>query len=210
MYNSVFLIGFRTVGKSTTGKILAETLGFRFIDTDNLVEARARQTISRLTQNGTNWYNFRSLEYQVLQEVVLEERVVVSCGGGVGVNDIKLKGSLKTFGELEAKLLIDNTQIAKILLTLSESQLKQRLTTNQQKNQRLRPSLNRDLAKQIDFSQSQKQSQETLKQKVIADLQVFQQRKPLYEKFANLTVNTGLQSTKNVSKTIVNFLSKPF
>ena len=44
----IVLTGFMGAGKSTTGALLAEKLGWRFLDTDATIEARAGVTIAQL------------------------------------------------------------------------------------------------------------------------------------------------------------------
>ena len=44
----VFLTGFMGVGKTKIGGILASRLGRKFLDTDNLIEAREGKSISRI------------------------------------------------------------------------------------------------------------------------------------------------------------------
>ena len=48
MNTDVILIGFMGSGKTTTGKKLAELLGFEFLDTDERVEEQEGMTIRRI------------------------------------------------------------------------------------------------------------------------------------------------------------------
>lgn len=69
-------------GKSTIGKPLAQALGYRFFDTDTVIEQAAGQSISQIfATSGES--DFRQLETQVLSELSAYTRLVVSTGGGI-------------------------------------------------------------------------------------------------------------------------------
>lgn len=79
---SIFLIGMMGCGKTTVGQILAAQLGYRFLDTDALVEQAATMTIADIfAQSGET--AFREIETQVLAEVSTYSRLVVATGGGI-------------------------------------------------------------------------------------------------------------------------------
>jgi len=78
----IALIGFMATGKSTIGPLLAEKLGYTFIDTDEMVEAAKKMRISEIFNNlGEN--AFREAEYDVLKQVISLEKAVISTGGGI-------------------------------------------------------------------------------------------------------------------------------
>lgn len=80
----VFLIGFMGAGKSTVGKLLADRLGFRFVDLDAAIEARAGRSIAEIfAEDGEP--AFRAMEHEALLEYAGESGLVVACGGGVVV-----------------------------------------------------------------------------------------------------------------------------
>ena len=77
----VYLAGFMGSGKSTIGPILANTLGFEFVDIDKLVENKAaKRIIDIFTNDGEQ--AFRALEHASLQEIATRSHSVVSLGGG--------------------------------------------------------------------------------------------------------------------------------
>lgn len=77
----LFLVGFMASGKTTLGRALADDLGLTFIDTDNYLEYRYRQTISQIfATRGEE--AFRQLERTILHEVADFEDVVIAAGGG--------------------------------------------------------------------------------------------------------------------------------
>ncbi|OIP75715.1 MAG: shikimate kinase [Oscillatoriales cyanobacterium CG2_30_44_21] len=79
---NIFLIGMMGAGKSTVGKILAQKLGYNFLDTDPLIEQCAGKSISEIfAHDGEE--AFRDLEQQVLSQVSTYTRLVVATGGGI-------------------------------------------------------------------------------------------------------------------------------
>lgn len=90
----IILIGFKHVGKSAIGQRLAEELNLVHVDLDNLIEQKhcrdAGQALNCrqiMTEHGAN--HFRSLEKQVLQEMLLDEddTRVISVGGGTPLDE---------------------------------------------------------------------------------------------------------------------------
>ncbi len=90
MNNNVVLIGFMGAGKSTIGKILAEKLEKRFIETDDLIEEKAEKSIPKIfEEEGEN--RFREYEKKVIKEITAIGDAVISCGGGVVLNSENIK-----------------------------------------------------------------------------------------------------------------------
>jgi len=82
----IFLTGFSGSGKSTIGPLLANSLGYEFVDLDQSIEKSAGKSITRIfAENGEEY--FRALELRTLRELVEQKRLVVSLGGGVLEND---------------------------------------------------------------------------------------------------------------------------
>jgi shikimate kinase len=77
----VYLVGFMGAGKSSVGARLAELLGWRFIDLDGRIEARAGESIRDLFRREGEPY-FRMLEREELRRVSFEREAVVALGGG--------------------------------------------------------------------------------------------------------------------------------
>ncbi|HIK37681.1 MAG: shikimate kinase [Geminocystis sp.] len=79
---NIYLIGMMGAGKTTVGKLLAQRLGYRFLDTDSLIETITGKTINQIfREEGES--GFRELENRVLQEVSAYVRTVVATGGGI-------------------------------------------------------------------------------------------------------------------------------
>lgn len=68
-------------GKSTVGRLVARALGVPFLDTDRLIEERARKSVAEIF-SGPGEDFFRRLEAEVVGELLPLGRVVVALGGG--------------------------------------------------------------------------------------------------------------------------------
>ena len=79
---NLYLIGMMGAGKSTLGRLMAERLGYRFFDTDAVVEQAAGQTIADIFATAGE-ASFRDTESQVLEQLSPYTRLVVSTGGGI-------------------------------------------------------------------------------------------------------------------------------
>ena len=79
---SLYLVGMMGSGKTSTGRPLAERLGYGFVDADAVIEQAAGCTIPEIfEQNGES--GFRALETQVLNAISQRHSLVVATGGGV-------------------------------------------------------------------------------------------------------------------------------
>jgi shikimate kinase len=77
----VFLIGYRSVGKSSVAPHLARLFGYDWIDADDRIEERAGKPIADIfAQEGEA--AFRALESRVVAELCKRQRIVVALGGG--------------------------------------------------------------------------------------------------------------------------------
>lgn len=77
----ILIIGYMGAGKTTLGKVLAESLGLPFYDLDWYIESRMMKTVPQLfAERGEE--GFRKVEHNMLHEVAEFEDVVISCGGG--------------------------------------------------------------------------------------------------------------------------------
>ncbi len=79
---NLYLIGMMGSGKSTTGRPLAQRLGYGFVDADGVVEALAGRPIPQIFETDGE-QGFRTLERQVLQAIGERHSLVVATGGGV-------------------------------------------------------------------------------------------------------------------------------
>jgi len=85
---AVFLVGFMGAGKTSVGEALAGQLGWRFIDLDQRIEARAGKRIADIFRDSGE-SEFRRAEKHELQRVIAEldggGGAVVALGGGAFV-----------------------------------------------------------------------------------------------------------------------------
>ncbi len=77
----IVLTGFMGSGKSTIGPLLAESLGWRFMDLDAEIERRDGRTVARIfAESGES--HFRKMEAAALASLLGRRRLVVALGGG--------------------------------------------------------------------------------------------------------------------------------
>jgi len=77
----IALTGFMGAGKSTIGRLLANRLGWAFLDLDALLEARAGLTVPEIfAAQGED--HFRRLESSALATALGRRQVVLALGGG--------------------------------------------------------------------------------------------------------------------------------
>jgi shikimate kinase len=81
----IVLIGAPGSGKSTVGVALAAHLQWPFVDTDALIELKESKKITDLfVDNGEEY--FRTVEFEILKEVLQESSAVISLGGGAPIS----------------------------------------------------------------------------------------------------------------------------
>src|SRR5688500_13453621 len=81
MPDKIYLVGFMAAGKSTVARALANRLGWRAEDIDELIEARERKTVAEIFQKQGEPY-FRTAEREILKLLLPLRHVVVATGGG--------------------------------------------------------------------------------------------------------------------------------
>lgn len=84
--NLIYLAGFMGSGKSTIGPILANTLGFEFVDIDKFVEKKTEKRIVDIFATDGE-QAFRAIERSTLLEVATRDHCVISLGGGTIANE---------------------------------------------------------------------------------------------------------------------------
>lgn len=78
---NIVLIGYRATGKTSLARLLAERLGWNWIDADVEIERRAGKSIARIfAEDGEP--AFRDLEVQVTADLLRRDRLVLASGGG--------------------------------------------------------------------------------------------------------------------------------
>ena len=109
MRTNIALIGFMGSGKSTIGKRLARRLQREFIETDRLIEQRARMPINGIFQERGE-PGFRDLEEGVIKDVAATaQNAVIACGGGIVLRqaniDLLKKSSFVVYLETDTSTL---------------------------------------------------------------------------------------------------------
>ena len=79
---NLLLIGYRGTGKSAVARLVAERLGWQWLDADVELERRAGKSIAAIFANDGE-PAFRDLESKILAELVRLDRHVLALGGGV-------------------------------------------------------------------------------------------------------------------------------
>jgi shikimate kinase len=76
---NVVLTGFMGTGKTTVGRLLADLLGYEFVDTDAVIEKRYGPIETIFDERGEA--AFRTIEREVAAELAGADRRVISTGG---------------------------------------------------------------------------------------------------------------------------------
>lgn len=77
-------------GKSTVGPILANTIGWEFLDIDKEIERKSGKKITRIfSENGEAF--FRKLENETLKEISKLSKHIIALGGGTIASEENLR-----------------------------------------------------------------------------------------------------------------------
>jgi len=87
MVDRLILVGMMGVGKTTVGRLLAQRLGWRYVDSDSQVMQETGRTIPEIfAEQGED--AFRAEETRVLADALTsDDNVVVSAAGGVVLSE---------------------------------------------------------------------------------------------------------------------------
>ena len=192
-YNRVLVIGFRCSGKTTLSKELSERLNFEYLNMDSLIEQEQGKSINEITNDGENWAIFRELETMKIKELLNFDNVVISAGGGLGVNNIQYNDVL-TYGDLQREIIKRSLDTLKILLIADEDVIRERLHNSKT----IRPDLSGKTFNEEDYIEN--------------NIKIMKQREAFYEEMADITFNTNssniLQNTNDLLDIIDNFIRK--
>lgn len=83
---NLYIVGFMGVGKSASGRKVARALGYRFIDSDHAIESKAGKKIAKIFASEGE-PTFRRMEREFVDSGHPNEGCVVSCGGGLAVQE---------------------------------------------------------------------------------------------------------------------------
>jgi shikimate kinase len=82
MARLLFLIGYRGSGKTTVGKIVADRLGWSFVDADAVLEEHHGRTVRDIFA-AEGEPGFRDKEAEVLADLCTRTNTVIATGGGI-------------------------------------------------------------------------------------------------------------------------------
>ena len=164
----VILTGYRATGKTSVGKILADMLGFTFIDTDQAIEKRQGESIAEMVDRG-GWDLFRRKEEDILVELAHRNRLVIATGGGAVMHE-------KAWRKLRQNALA-------VWLTADIKTICRRLAADSSTDDQRPPLTEMGTMDEIAM--------------------VLQVRQPLYEKSADLKIDTEGKSPEEVAEEIL-------
>jgi len=99
----IILIGFMCAGKTTIAKALAHELGFKYIDTDEVIELQENKSVAKIfAENGEEY--FRNAEQKCLESLVNKKYIVVASGGGLPCNEINISLIINEFTSIYIQL----------------------------------------------------------------------------------------------------------
>jgi len=78
---NIILTGLTGCGKTEVGKILAQIIGWGFLDTDELIEKSKHKSPSKIIQTKGLPY-FRNCEFEAISSLHFLQNHVISLGGG--------------------------------------------------------------------------------------------------------------------------------
>lgn len=106
--DNIILIGMPGSGKSTVGVLLAKIEGYRFLDTDLLIQETEGKKLYEIIRDHGNDY-FRALENRVIASVTADHTVIAT--GGSAVYGEQAMEHLKTIGTV-VYLKVDPGELA--------------------------------------------------------------------------------------------------
>ena len=92
---NIILTGFMATGKTTVGRTLADQLGYDFVDTDHLIEARIGMTIAEFFQKEGE-AAFRRMEGDLARELADQSGLVIATGGRFMLDPDNARALVKT------------------------------------------------------------------------------------------------------------------
>jgi shikimate kinase len=108
----IFIIGYKSSGKTTLGRQLAKRLNMKFIDLDHVIEKREAVSIPELYEKiGDD--EFRKKEWEALLEIVKHDNLIISTGGGAPCHCDNMT-LMEKFGEVLYIKLDNNTLVSRL------------------------------------------------------------------------------------------------
>lgn len=95
MKDNVVLIGMMGCGKTTVGGLLAQQLGFTFVDTDQYIEGALGRSIPDIFAREGEAF-FRAREGEAAEALAQKTGQVIACGGGLPIRSDSIAPLKKT------------------------------------------------------------------------------------------------------------------
>ncbi len=158
--NNIVLIGMPGVGKSTVGVVLAKHMGYRFLDSDLVIQEREGRLLHELiSENGIQ--GFVAIEDRVNASIETDKTVIAT--GGSAVYGKKAMEHFRNIGNV-------------VYLSLPYDELEERLGDLNERGVVLQPG-------------------QTLRQ-------LFEERKPLYEKYGEIVIDCRGKQIREIVREI--------
>jgi len=108
----LFIIGFKSSGKTTFGRKLANRLNLEFIDLDEYIERITGRTVPDIfTLDGED--AFRARERNALKQIVRKDDIVVSTGGGAACHCDNMN-LMEVYGDTVYIKVDDDTLVSRL------------------------------------------------------------------------------------------------
>lgn len=88
--SNIVLVGFMGTGKTTTGRILAQKLGWEFVDIDRAIEAECGMCVGDIFSTHGEAF-FRAKEHAMIERVTSRSGMIIATGGGAVLSDVNVK-----------------------------------------------------------------------------------------------------------------------
>lgn len=120
MEKSIFIIGMRGAGKTTTGNWASKILGWPLLDLDTALERHLGMDIPSIIRNNS-WEYFRAEELKLLQRTIKEKPTgyIFACGGGV-VEMPEARELLLKYKQNGGTVLLVSRSIQRVMAFLEE------------------------------------------------------------------------------------------
>ncbi len=166
--NNIILIGMPGAGKSTVGVVLAKSMGYRFIDSDLVIQEKTGKLLHTIIkEEGIDGFN--AVENNINSNICAKRAVIAT--GGSAVYGKEAMEHFKSMGIV-------------VYLKLSCEEIAERLGDLNERGVTIREG-------------------QTLEE-------LYNERIPLYEKYAMLTVDCGNKQIKDIVKEIKAGLSEKY
>jgi shikimate kinase len=92
---NVYLVGFMGTGKTAVAREVSNKSGLTFVEMDKLIEEKEQCSINKIFENKGEAC-FRQLEKEILRQIALRDDQIVSCGGGVVLDEENIETMKRT------------------------------------------------------------------------------------------------------------------